>query len=99
MGNLFERLARGRPAEAMVKQPHKDPAQLLLDFLQRWPRTTISSRDIRVYGPKAIRDRESAIRSAQILAAHGWLVPHQTRPDRHQWEIVRRPRSTVAQNI
>jgi len=96
--NLFDRLAKGRPAPAEEKVK-VDPAQKLLDFLQRWPKTTISSRDIRIYGPKSIRDRESAIRSAQILAAHGWLVPHQTRPDRHQWEIVRRPRSTVAQNI
>lgn len=85
--NLFERLARGRPTEATNGQPRKEPAQLLLEFLQRWPKTTISSRDIRIWGPKSIRTREKAIRSAQILAAHGVLVPLKTRV----WKIIREP--------
>jgi len=85
--NLFERLAHNRPAEAAVIQPHKDPAQLLLDFLQRWNKPTISSRDIRIWGPKSIRNRESAIRSAQILAANGYLTPLKNRV----WIVVRKP--------
>lgn len=85
MANLFDRLDKGRPpAEEKTKQP--DHAQLLLDFLQRWSKPTISSRDIRIYGPTAIRDRESAIRSAQILAAQGWLVPLEARV----WQVVRK---------
>ena len=68
-------------------QPYKDDASQLLNFLRRWPRTTISSRDIRIWGPKAIRDRESAILSAQILAAHGWLIPIAAR----RWQVVRDP--------
>ena len=84
--NLFERLARGRPAPAEEKVK-VDPAQLLLNFLRRWPRTTISSRDIRIWGPKSIRDRESAIRSAQILVANGYLTPLKNRV----WKVVRNP--------
>jgi len=63
-----------------------DPAQLLLDFLQRWSKPIISSRDIRIWGPKALHNREGAIRSAQILAAHGWLIPIAER----KWQIVRK---------
>jgi hypothetical protein len=86
--NLFERLRWGQPpaVEAEIKQPQKD-AELLLGFLQRWPRPVISSRDVRIWGPKKIRDRESAIRAAQILAAHGRLVPVGDRV----WKIVREP--------
>jgi len=86
VSNLFDRLDRGRPpAEEKTKQP--DPAQLLLNFLQRWNKPTISSRDIRIWGPKSIRNRESAIRSAQILAAHGYLTPLKNRV----WQVVREP--------
>src|SRR5262245_447849 len=91
MTNLFERLAQGRPAptEEKIKV---DPAQKLLDFLLRWPKPTISRRDIRIYGPKSLRDRESAINSVEILVKHGWLIPNKTRRrDMHQWQIVRRP--------
>jgi len=68
-------------------KPQKDHAQLLLDFLQRWAKPTISSRDIRIWGPMALHNRESAIRSAQILAAHGWLIPITDR----KWGVVRKP--------
>ena len=85
MGNLFDRLDRRRPpTEQRTEQP--DHAQLLLNFIQRWPKPTISSRDIRIYGPTVIRDRESAIRSAQILAAQGWLIPLEARV----WQVVRK---------
>jgi len=82
---IFERLDRGRPAP-VKKKTKADHPQLLLDFLQRWNKPNISSRDIRIYGPTAIRDRESAIRSAQILAAHGHLVPLTAR----KWQVVRK---------
>ena len=90
--NLFERLVHGRPAEAAVKQPHKDPAQLLLDWLQRWTKPTISIRDIHIYGPQSIRDRERAIRSAEVLVDYGWLIPLKAhRYDMRAWQIVRKP--------
>jgi hypothetical protein len=88
--NLFERLARGRPApvEEKVKV---DPAQLLLNWLQRWTKNTITAREIRIYGPRSIRDPESVISSVEILVAHGWLVPHKPpRRDMRQWRIVRK---------
>jgi hypothetical protein len=86
MTTLFERLSKGRPQPAEERQRKDDP-QLLLDFLQKWPRPVISSRDVRIWGPKSIRDRESAIRSAQILAAHGFLIPIAAR----KWRVVRDP--------
>lgn len=87
MANLFERLSRAQPTATAIERPSKKPEQLLLDFIARWPRATISSRDIRIWGPKAIRSREKAIRSAQILAARGWLLPLKNRV----WQIVREP--------
>jgi hypothetical protein len=74
------------PSAEQKKQPREE-AEQLLNFIQRWPKPTISSRDIRIWGPKSIRDRESAIRSAQILAAHGFLTPLAAR----KWEVVREP--------
>ena len=51
------------------------PAQKLLDFLQRWAKPTVSVRDIRIFGPLSLRNRESAISSVEVLVKHGWLVP------------------------
>src|SRR5262245_45573505 len=74
------------------KQPHKEPAQLLLDWLQRWRKPTVSAREIRIYGPCSIRDRESTINSIEVLVRHGWLVPSKpSRHDRRVWQVVRRP--------
>jgi hypothetical protein len=99
--NLFERLDRGRPAPEPkpVSQPGKDPAQRLLDWLQRWNKPTVSAREIRIYGPKSIRDRQSALNSAETLVKYGWLIPNQThRRDRRVWQIVHKSivRPTVA---
>jgi len=78
--------------EPKIKQPQKNPAQRLLDFLQRWPKNTISRRDIYIYGPKSLRDRQSAINAAEFLVKAGWLVPYKThRHDWRVWEIVRKP--------
>jgi hypothetical protein len=53
---------------------------------------TISTRDIHIYGPNSIRDRESAINSAQTLVDCGWLIPLKAhRRDMHKWQVVRRP--------
>ena len=86
VASIFDRLAHSRPAPT-EKAQKPEPAQLLLNFLQRWAKPTISSRDIRIYGPKSIRDRESAIRSAQILVANGYLPPLKNRV----WKVVREP--------
>src|SRR5262249_18998194 len=73
------------------KPPKKDPAQKLLDWLQRWNKPTISIRDIRIYGPRSIKKPEIAISSVEILVAHGWLTPLQTRRrDWRHWQVVRK---------
>ena len=79
------------PEQKPVSQPGKDSAQRLLDFLQRWPKPTISPRDIRVYGPNSLRDKKSAVDAAETLVRNGWLVPIKTR--RHSeraWQIIRK---------
>src|SRR5262245_44329895 len=83
-------LADDPPSE----QPRKELslAQKLLDWLQHWSKPTISTRDIHIYGPNSIRDRESAINSAQTLVDCGWLIPLKAhRRDMHKWQVVRKP--------
>jgi len=87
MAKSTERFSFADEPAPVNPKPQKDHAQLLLDFLQRWSKPTISSRDIRIWGPMALHNREGAIRSAQILAAHGWLIPIAER----KWQVVRKP--------
>ena len=72
MVSLFERLDKGRPPPTRKAQ-EPSPAQKLLDWLQHWSKPTVSARDICIYGPNAIRDRQRAIDSAEILVKNGWL--------------------------
>jgi len=89
---LFERLAKNRPAPTEERTKQADHAQKLLDWLQRWTKPTITTRDIHIYGPQSIRDRESTISSAKVLVDYGWLIPLKAhRRDMHKWHIVRRP--------
>jgi len=97
MADLFERLNKEQPkfkvstinSELAQKPPL---AQTLLDWLQRWNKPTISTRDICQFGPRSIRDRKNAIIAAEILAVHGWLIPLKMRQyNAHKWQIVRRP--------
>ena len=95
MVDLFKRLDAGRPppAETTIKQPHNDrePAQLLLDFLQRWHKNTISIRDIRNHGPRSIRNREIATNAVKVLTEHGWLIPLKTQQRNwHRWQIIQK---------
>src|SRR5262249_42494376 len=88
--NIFERLAAGRPT-ASTKQ-EASPAQLLLDWLQRWDKPYICGRDICRGGPGSIRNRKIAVSAAETLVKFGWLVPlrpHQR--NMHKWQIVQRP--------
>jgi hypothetical protein len=89
---IFDRLSRHRPTsvEETARQP--DPAQQLLTWLPKWPKQTVTARDIRRHAPQPLRNRESAINSINVLVRHGWLVPiDPRRRDRPEWEIVRRP--------
>jgi hypothetical protein len=104
MVTLFERLAQARPAqtEPARKAPPSEleAGQILLDWLQNWTKPTIALRDIRIFAPRCLRSRESAISAAQILVQNGWLVPTQThRHDRQVWKIIHktvvRPRLTA----
>src|SRR5262245_40073242 len=77
------------PKPAPTQQDH---AQRMLDWLQRWPKSTISSKQIYQYAPRAVRsDRETTIKLAEILERHGWL---NRLPARHrnwrQWQIIRK---------
>jgi hypothetical protein len=50
-------------------------AQTLLDWLAEWKKPIVSARDIYTYGPNSIRDKDSAIALAEVLAEHGHLTP------------------------
>jgi hypothetical protein len=92
--NLFERLDQGRPAPEPkpVSKPDKDPAQRLLDFLQRWPKPTIRSVDILMYGPRSTRKQKDANNATAILTKYGWLIPQKTNQSNYRlWQIVRKP--------
>jgi hypothetical protein len=67
------------------------PSEKMLDWLvNRWRGSTISTRDILQFGPGSLRDRKSAIATAEILTAHGWLIPLKAhRYDMKKWQIVR----------
>jgi hypothetical protein len=90
MATLFERLGRPPPTK---KAQEPSPAQKLLDWIYRdLARSSISARQICIYGPNAVRNRKKANDAAEILVKEGWLVPIKTRRrDMHQWLIVRKP--------
>jgi hypothetical protein len=73
-------------------KPDKDPAQKLLDWLQRWNKPTVSVRDIRIYGPKSIRNQRGAIDTAEVLVKNKWLIPIKPCPHgSYAWKIVHKP--------
>jgi len=90
--NLFERLSKERPASTKTKIHKDDPAQRLLDFLQKWRSPTIRSVDILMYGPNCTRKRDSANDATEILEERGWLIPLPTNQSNwRRWQIVRKP--------
>src|SRR6516164_8068374 len=99
MANLFERLAQEQPAPSPPPSPlppaaqKPSPAQKLLNWLiQRWGKEIVWMKDIRQFGPSALRDPKTAIEAAGVLVKDGWLVPEPTRRyDAHKWRFVRRP--------
>ena len=92
MASIFNRLAKSRPAEAATKPPHKDPAQLLLNWLQTWNKPTICAREILMYGPRSTRKQKDADEATRVLQKYGWLVPLETNQrDWRRWQIIRQP--------
>jgi hypothetical protein len=82
--------ARQENAESRPKpeQAQKLPlaTELLVWIRQRWNKPTISLRDIMIFAPRAVRDRETATKHAEILEKHGWLAPMPVhRRDRRVW--------------
>ena len=83
-------LAEPEP-KSTEKTNKNEPAQKLLDWLQRWNKPTLCLRDIRVWGPKSLRTREKAVNAARILEQNGWLIPvWQRQYNAHMWRIVRK---------
>jgi hypothetical protein len=71
-----------------VRKERPQPVQKLLDWLRDWPHPVIGLRDIVLYGPNSIQNRDHAISLAEILVGHGWLVPVECRCDTKWWRIV-----------
>ena len=94
MSASFDPFARHRQEKS--EEPEKRPKRggtppILLDWLRnRWPRNTISARDIYRRAPTPIRgDRKIALELAEALTGQGWLAPIPThRYDRKRWQIV-----------
>jgi len=74
-----------------AKPTPQDPAQVLLTWLQRWPSNLITSKQIYQFAPRSIRNRETAIRSAQTLVDCGWLTIQKPRQRNYRiWQIHRK---------
>jgi hypothetical protein len=69
------------------------PTEQLLSFLiHRWPKATITTKNILQFGPNCLRNRKCARPTAEILAENGWLTPLATRRyDARKWRIERGP--------
>src|SRR5262245_34025187 len=90
-----EKILRGPLLKPIVpvSEPRSTPTEKMLDWLvNRWPGTTVSTRNIMQFGPGGLRDRKKAIATAKILAENGWLRPIPTRQHRGRaWQIERGP--------
>jgi len=77
------------PPKTEPQQP--DHAQRMLDFLLRWPRPSISTSDLMIYGPRPKKNAEEVLRLATILEKHGWLTKKDTpKKNMRHWNINRR---------
>jgi hypothetical protein len=86
-----------KPLIRLNRTHEAPPAQRLMAWLPRWPKATISVRDVRLYGPNSLRNAKIATDAIEVLAGYGWLVPVMTsRHDSKWWEIVRGRDPTVA---
>ena len=88
--DIFKRLSAGRPPQEPILPATPQAAGVLLSWLQNnWKESIIRARDIQRLGPNSIRDRESAIRTAEILERRGFLVAMKThRYDAKWWRIA-----------
>jgi len=90
--NLFERLGREQPTPVKTKTHKDDPAQRLLDWLQRWKKDTVCTKEILQFGPRSVRKQKDVSNATEILVKHGWLTPTKTSHSNwRRWQIVRKP--------
>jgi hypothetical protein len=78
------------PAPSPTPLATPPEALKLLNWLQNtWTKPTIRARDIYQYGPRPIRNKESTLKSTEILERRGWLIPLKTpRYDAKRWQIT-----------
>ena len=86
-----------KPLIRLNRAHEAPPAQKFMAWLPRWPKATISVRDVRLYGPNSLRNTKIATDAIEVLAGYGWLVPVMA-PAYNQkwWEIIRAPERPVA---
>src|SRR5262245_35883645 len=74
--SLFDRLdARRPPAEEKTAQQPKQQAEVLLGWLDKWPKPILTLRDLRNFAPRSIRNKEIGLHATRILTAHRHLTP------------------------
>jgi hypothetical protein len=88
--SFFARYIDNPPPAQAAQEP--SAAQRTLEFLQRWPKETISLRELQQFGPRATaRTQQGVLDSTKVLERHGWLRPVPShRRDRRHWQVIRR---------
>jgi hypothetical protein len=101
-GSTESQPVQSKPVQQPKPQQRQKPPliQTLLEWTQNWTRPTVGVRDIVLYGPNPLRNRELAMELANTLAQCGWLIRVKSRCDTRIWKIVRGPtQSPIIANI
>ena len=82
-----------RPDRSKELDKHPRRELLLLDWLMnRWTKNSVTLRDVLVFGPGCVRDREVALSLMQTLVARRWVAEVKAhRYDMKRWGIARGP--------
>jgi hypothetical protein len=75
-----------RLAKTAGISPKLRNAHLLLDWLQRTSRKTITAREVQQLGPGRLREKDTITAALDVLRDHGWLSDDPTRKKR--WAVV-----------
>jgi hypothetical protein len=89
-----EKILRGPLLRPVVPPTDRfsSPVEQLLSWLMRWPKPTVTTKNILQFGPNCLRNRKSARPAAETLVEWGWLTPLKTRCYRErEWRIERGP--------
>ena len=88
------------PEPKPTEKAHKnEPAQKLLDWLQRWGKDTVCVRDVHIYGPHSLKGQKNIVAAAKVLVKNGWIAPIRLRRyDANKWQVLRRP-PIIAPNV